>query len=98
MITMHANGNYSPLRLALPSKGVLEKSTTSLLSACGMGVFRPSDRQYVGSIPSVPQITDLLQRFGNSPCRSPFPNILKKPNELRSCTSGNNLPVVLTTV
>ncbi|MBE9126139.1 ATP phosphoribosyltransferase [Coleofasciculus sp. LEGE 07092] len=59
---MHPNGNYSPLRLALPSKGALEKSTTSLLSACGMGVFRPSDRQYVGSIPSLPQITVLFQR------------------------------------
>ncbi|MEQ8466595.1 ATP phosphoribosyltransferase [Coleofasciculus sp. E1-EBD-02] len=55
--------NYqSPVRLALPSKGALERSTSSLLSACGMSVFRPSDRQYFGSIPSLPQINVLFQR------------------------------------
>ncbi|HBL13124.1 MAG TPA: ATP phosphoribosyltransferase [Cyanobacteria bacterium UBA11162] len=50
------------IRLALPSKGALEKSTLNLLSACGLSVFRPNDRQYVGSIPSLPQLTVLFQR------------------------------------
>lgn len=50
------------IRLALPSKGALERSTLNLLSACGLGVFRPNERQYVGSIPSLPQLTVLFQR------------------------------------
>lgn len=54
--------NDKRIRLALPSKGALEKSTLNLLSACGIGVFRPSDRQYVGSIPALPHLTVLFQR------------------------------------
>ncbi|HBL62233.1 MAG TPA: ATP phosphoribosyltransferase [Cyanobacteria bacterium UBA8803] len=54
--------NDKCVRLALPSKGALEKSTLSLLSACGLGVFRPNERQYVGTIPALPQLTVLFQR------------------------------------
>ncbi len=54
--------NPSTLKIALPSKGALEKSTTELFAACGLKIFRPNDRQYVASIPSVPQITIVFQR------------------------------------
>ncbi|MDJ0554983.1 MAG: ATP phosphoribosyltransferase [Microcoleaceae cyanobacterium MO_207.B10] len=50
------------VRLALPSKGALERGTMSILSSCGLGVSRPNERQYVGSIPSLPQIKVLFQR------------------------------------
>ncbi|MGB3508644.1 MAG: ATP phosphoribosyltransferase [Microcoleaceae cyanobacterium] len=50
------------VRLALPSKGALEKGTMNLLGACGLKVSRPNERQYVGSIPSLPQIKVLFQR------------------------------------
>ncbi|NEP40958.1 MAG: ATP phosphoribosyltransferase, partial [Okeania sp. SIO2H7] len=51
-----------PLRIALPSKGALETGTRNLLSACGLKVSRPSDRQYFGSIPALPQTKVLFQR------------------------------------
>ena len=50
------------LRIALPSKGALETGTRNLLSACGLKVSRPNDRQYFGSIPSLPQTKILFQR------------------------------------
>ena len=59
---MQSNGTSTPLRLALPSKGALEKPTLNLLSACGLSVFRPNDRQYVASIPALPDLTVLFQR------------------------------------
>ncbi len=59
---MQSNGKNSTMTIALPSKGALEKSTNELLAACGLRVSRPNDRQYVGSIPSVPNLTVLFQR------------------------------------
>ncbi len=59
---MHANSTMSKLRLALPSKGALEKNTLGLLKACGLSVFRPNDRQYVATIPALPNLTVLFQR------------------------------------
>jgi ATP phosphoribosyltransferase len=56
------NGNLSPLRLAIPSKGALEKPTLDLLAASGLKVSRPNERQYIGSIPAIPAITILFQR------------------------------------
>jgi ATP phosphoribosyltransferase len=54
--------NPSTLKIALPSKGALEKLTLELFAACGLKVFRPNDRQYVATIPSLPQIQILFQR------------------------------------
>ncbi|HBE19023.1 MAG TPA: ATP phosphoribosyltransferase [Cyanobacteria bacterium UBA11149] len=54
--------NDKSIRLALPSKGALERSTVSLLAACGLNVSRPNERQYVGSIPALPNLTVLFQR------------------------------------
>ncbi|NEP84266.1 MAG: ATP phosphoribosyltransferase [Okeania sp. SIO3B3] len=50
------------LRLALPSKGELEKGAQDFLKASGLGVHRPNSRQYVAKIPSAPQIEVLFQR------------------------------------
>ncbi len=52
----------TPLRLAIPSKGALEKPTLELLAASGIKVSRPNERQYVGSIPSLPGVTIVFQR------------------------------------
>lgn len=62
----------SPIRLALPSKGVLEKDTMNFLAAAGMRVHRPNARQYVASVPSTPDLTVLFQRA---------PDIFKKVAE-----------------
>ncbi|WP_052128508.1 ATP phosphoribosyltransferase [Neosynechococcus sphagnicola] len=56
------NGTPSTLRLAVPSKGALEKPTLDLLAASGLRVSRPNERQYVGSIPALPHVTVLFQR------------------------------------
>ena len=53
------------LRIALPSKGALSKGTMDLLSACGLAVSRPNDRQYFGFIPALPQVKVLFQRAGD---------------------------------
>ena len=52
----------SLLRLALPSKGELEAPTLAFLASCGLEVFRPNERQYLASIPSVPSVVVLFQR------------------------------------
>jgi ATP phosphoribosyltransferase len=52
----------SQLRVAIPSKGALEKPTLELLSAVGLKVFRPNDRQYVATIPSLPSVEVIFQR------------------------------------
>lgn len=52
----------NPLRLAIPSKGALEKPTLELFAASGLKVSRPNERQYVGSIPALPGVTIVFQR------------------------------------
>ncbi|NDJ59959.1 MAG: ATP phosphoribosyltransferase [Chloroflexi bacterium] len=55
------NSNGTRLKLALPTKN-LEDPTLSFLSAAGLRVHRPNPRQYVASIPAVPQIEVTFQR------------------------------------
>ncbi len=50
------------LRIAIPSKGALEKPTLDLLATVGLKVYRPNDRQYVASIPALPQVEIIFQR------------------------------------
>jgi ATP phosphoribosyltransferase len=50
------------LRIAIPSKGALERSTSELLAAAGLKVSRPNDRQYVGTISSLPGAEVIFQR------------------------------------
>ncbi len=54
--------NDNKIRVAIPSKGALEKSTLDLLATVGLKVYRPNERQYVASIPSVPEIEVIFQR------------------------------------
>ncbi len=60
------------MRLAVPSKGELERPTLDFLSAAGLRVNRPNERQYVASIPSLPSLQVLFQRV---------PDILVKVEE-----------------
>jgi len=50
------------IRIALPSKGRLQLSTSEFLAACGLGVKQSVTRSYVGSIPALPGVTVILQR------------------------------------
>jgi ATP phosphoribosyltransferase len=59
---MKPNRADQKLRIAIPSKGALERSTSELLAAAGLKVSRPNDRQYVGSIPSLPGSEVIFQR------------------------------------
>lgn len=59
------NNNRTEIRLALPSKGVLEIETLDLLADAGLRVHKPNPRQYRASIPSLPGLTVLFQRPGD---------------------------------
>lgn len=51
-----------PLRLAISSKGGYEEATTRFLERCGMPVWRPNPRQYVGRLSGLPDVEVLFQR------------------------------------
>jgi ATP phosphoribosyltransferase len=59
------NDHISGIRLGLPSKGPLGESTLFLLEQAGMKVYKPSLRQYMAEIPSLPGLTVLFQRPGD---------------------------------
>lgn len=56
------NGNKPVLRLALPSKGELERPTLEFFTEAGLGVHKPNQRQYSAYIPSAPQVEVVFQR------------------------------------
>ena len=53
------------IRLALPSKGVLQDGAMEFLAACGLKIYRPNPRQYAATIPGLPGVTVLFQRPGD---------------------------------
>lgn len=53
------------IRLALPSKGILETAALELLSECGLKVFRPNPRQYQATMPALPGVQVIFQRPGD---------------------------------
>ena len=53
------------IRLALPSKGILQDAALEFLEACGLRVYRPNPRQYAATIPALPQVTVIFQRPGD---------------------------------
>ncbi len=53
------------IRLALPSKGILQSGALEFLAACGLKVSRPNPRQYAASLPALPGVTVLFQRPGD---------------------------------
>lgn len=48
--------------LGLPSKGALAESTLDFLKACDLKVSQPNPRQYLATLPAMPQIDVLFQR------------------------------------
>ncbi len=55
------------VRLALPSKGVLETATLSFLAECGMKVNRSNPRQYLARIKGMPEVEVVFQRVADIP-------------------------------
>lgn len=53
------------IRLALPSKGILQEGALEFLAACGLKVFRPNPRQYEAKIPAIPGLLVMFQRPGD---------------------------------
>lgn len=53
------------VRLALPSKGILQEGALDFLENCGLRVFRPNPRQYAATIPNLSGVTVLFQRPGD---------------------------------
>jgi ATP phosphoribosyltransferase len=53
------------IRLALPSKGILQKDALAFLESCGMKVTRSNPRQYVAKVPSLNNVTVIFQRPGD---------------------------------
>ncbi|MCS7260257.1 MAG: ATP phosphoribosyltransferase [Anaerolineae bacterium] len=50
------------IRLGLPTKGRMEEETLTFLERCGLRVVKPNPRQYVASIPAIPELEVWLQR------------------------------------
>lgn len=55
----------SDIRLALPSKGILQSGALGFLEACGLKVYRPNPRQYAATLPALPGVTVMFQRPGD---------------------------------
>ena len=53
------------IRLALPSKGILQDGSLEFLEACGLRIVRPNPRQYAATIKGLPGVTVLFQRPGD---------------------------------
>jgi ATP phosphoribosyltransferase len=50
------------LRFVLPSKGEMEAPTLAFLAEAGLSVARPNARQYVATMPAVPEVSVVFQR------------------------------------
>lgn len=48
--------------LAMPSKGAIYKPTLDFLRDCGLAVHKPNERQYIGTMPTIPNLGVLFQR------------------------------------
>jgi ATP phosphoribosyltransferase len=55
----------SDIRLALPSKGILQSGAIEFLAACGLRIYRPNPRQYAAHIPALQELTVMFQRPGD---------------------------------
>jgi ATP phosphoribosyltransferase len=50
------------IRLALPSKGRMEEETLAFLDGCSLHVTKPNPRQYIASMPAIPEVEIWFQR------------------------------------
>ncbi|MEM9950913.1 MAG: ATP phosphoribosyltransferase [Chloroflexota bacterium] len=48
--------------LAMPSKGAIYQPTRDFLKECGLKIHKPNERQYVGTMPTIPEMGVLFQR------------------------------------
>jgi ATP phosphoribosyltransferase len=53
------------IRIALPSKGLLEEGSKQLLADVGLPVYKPNPRQYIAWIPRLPDVEVIFQRPGD---------------------------------
>lgn len=53
------------IRLALPSKGRLAEDALMLLADAGLRVYKPNPRQYMATMPRLPEVTVVFQRPGD---------------------------------
>ena len=53
------------IRIALPSKGLLTEGSRQLLADVGLAVYNPNPRQYIASIPQLPEVEVIFQRPGD---------------------------------
>ena len=53
------------IRLALPSKGRLADDALLLLADAGLRVYKPNPRQYMATMPRLPEVTVVFQRPGD---------------------------------
>ncbi len=57
-----AKSERREIRLALPSKGRMEKETLAFLKDCGLSVDKVNPRQYIAAIPAIPLLEVWFQR------------------------------------
>ncbi len=53
------------IRIALPSKGLLAEGSKALLADVGFPIYSPNPRQYIATIPLLPEIEVIFQRPGD---------------------------------
>ncbi len=56
------NAGRREIRLALASKGRMEEETLAFLEACGLHVTKLNPRQYIASMPAIPELEVWFQR------------------------------------
>lgn len=53
------------IRISLPSKGLLAAGSKELLADVGLPIYSPNARQYIATIPLLPEIEVIFQRAGD---------------------------------
>ena len=53
------------IRIAMPSKGLLADKSKELLGNIGFEIHNPNPRQYMASIPNMPEVEVIFQRPGD---------------------------------
>lgn len=59
------NEKTRKIRIALPSRGRLSEGSLELLANVGFRVHNPNPRQYIASIPRLPEVEVIFQRAGD---------------------------------
>lgn len=62
MSTENSRQNRKTIRMALPSKGRMEDETRAFLQSCGLSINKVNPRQYIATIPKIPNLEVWFQR------------------------------------